>query len=134
MTRRSLTHQQWVAEAMSRYGSNPRDWKFVCPSCGYVASVKEWLEAGAEEEIATSCVGRALLSRKQIGDTTGGPCNYAGYGLLRLNPVEVIHPDGAVTQAFEFAPDEKKPGCRDPGSIEVRGDQSEATHIPTNKT
>jgi len=78
-------------------------WKFVCPSCGYVASVKDWKDAGASDrEAAFSCVGRAMNSDKQIFDKTGGPCNYAGGGLFGLNPVTVDF-DGKAIKVFAFA-------------------------------
>lgn len=106
-----MTHADWKAEAVRRFGSDPLNWKFVCPSCGYIASVKDWKDVGAAEgEIAFSCVGRHSRSAKQFGDRTGGPCNYAGGGLLRINPVEVEIPgalgtEGRVIQVFDFAPE-----------------------------
>jgi hypothetical protein len=101
-----MTYEEWKDEAVRRFGPDPLDWKFVCPSCGYVASVKEWKDSGASEgEIAVSCVGRALGSRKKVGTKTGGPCNYAGYGLLRLNPVRIELDDHTV-EAFAFAESE----------------------------
>lgn len=91
---------EWHDEAKRLFGNNPSDWKFICPSCGHVASVKDWKDAGAEDAaIAVSCVGRYLPQKKEAFEKKGGPCNYAGYGLIRLNPVNV-----AGTEAFDFAP------------------------------
>ena len=71
-----MTHEEWTAEAERRFGKNAHDWKFVCPSCGHVASVRDWKEAGATEgEVAFSCVGRrtgAADDRTFRGK--GGPC------------------------------------------------------------
>jgi len=98
-----VTHEEWCEEATRKFGKDPMGWKFVCPSCGYVASVKDWKDAGASEgDVAVSCVGRALSSKKELGDKTGGPCNYAGYGLFRLNPVSVQFRDETV-KVFDFA-------------------------------
>lgn len=101
----AMTHAEWIAEGSRLFGFDPLKWRFVCPSCGYVATVQEWKDAGAGEgEVAFSCVGRhtnaddaATFQRK------GGPCQYAGGGLFKLNPVEVTMPDGRVIQSFAFA-------------------------------
>ena len=85
------------------------DWKFVCPSCRHVASVKDWKDAGAPEgAIAFSCIGRYTGAG---GDKTfrgaGGPCDYAGGGLFGLNPVEVSL-NGEVLWLFAFADQDHK--------------------------
>ena len=104
-----LTHAEWVAEAKSRFGENPLGWKFVCPSCGHVASVEEWRAAGASEgAVAFSCIGRQASERGIAASAAfrhnGGPCNYTGGGLLRLNPVLVDFMDGTEPRpTFEFA-------------------------------
>jgi len=100
-----MTHAKWVAEGRRLFGPNPDQWRFVCPSCGHVASVRDWKDVGADEgEVAFSCVGRHM----DAGDAAafkknGGPCNYAGGGLFKLNPVEVVMPDGRTIQSFSFA-------------------------------
>lgn len=99
-----MTHSEWLAEGTRRFGEDKMQWRFVCPSCGYVARVQDWRSAGATEgQVAYSCIGRALGSAKELGDTTGGPCNYAGGGLFRLNPVRVTFPGGEVMDVFAFA-------------------------------
>jgi len=100
---RRLTHEAWTQEARLRFGKDPREWKFVCPSCGHVASAREWKAAGASEgEVAFSCIGRLLPEAKTLGEKPG-PCNYAGGGLFKLNPVRVTMPDGRELEVFEFA-------------------------------
>jgi hypothetical protein len=96
-----MTLADWRAEAMRRFGPDPMLWRFVCPSCGHVTSVKDWRDAGATEcEIAFSCVGRHL---KKSGDIFGAaPCNYAGGGLFKLNPQPIIYEDGTTANAFAF--------------------------------
>lgn len=99
-----MTREEWLAEGKRRFGPDPMKWAFKCPSCGHVATVQQYKDAGATEGmIAFSCIGRALGSEKELGDDTGGPCNYAGGGLFRLNPVRVTLDDGTVQEAFEFA-------------------------------
>lgn len=100
---RELTYDEWMNEAKSHFES-PQDIAFTCPSCGYVQSVKECREAGhPESAIGFSCIGRTLGTDKEFGDKTGGPCNYAGGGLIRLNPVKITDKD---TSLFEFALEE----------------------------
>jgi len=98
-----MKHSEWRAEGESRFGDDIKSWKFVCPSCGYVASVQDWIDAEAERSIAFSCVGRNTGSKKEMGDKTGGPCNYAGGGLFQINPVKVEFEDGTIASYFAFA-------------------------------
>lgn len=100
-----MTHDEWTAEAVRRFGDDYMRWRFVCPSCGHVASVQDWKDAGAPESaVAFSCVGRwAGGDPEKTFMKQGGPCNYAGGGLIRLNPVVVESEGGKVTRVFAFA-------------------------------
>ena len=101
-TCRKLTHEEWVKEAEAKFGKDPLGWRFVCPSCGHVASVADWKTAGATEgEVAFSCVGRHIEAAHDAFHGPG-PCNYAGGGLIRLNPVTVAF-EGKEHDVFEFA-------------------------------
>jgi hypothetical protein len=86
-----MTGEEWEEKGKQLFGADKMEWKFICPGCGYVASVREWKEAGAESgEIAFSCIGRRLEKKRDfLGGTGSGPCNYAGGGLFAINPVEV---------------------------------------------
>lgn len=102
---KTFTHEEWKAEAVRRFGEDPMKWRFVCPSCGYVASVEDWKNAGAQEgAVAFSCVGRYMGSKKEIFDKTAGPCNYAGGGFFKLNPV-TVRIGIEVRHVFDFAPE-----------------------------
>lgn len=119
--RRRLTHAEWIAEAERRFGPDAMKWRFVCPSCGHVASVKDWKDAGATEGmVAFSCVGRLLPKAAEFGQRGKGPCNYAGGGLFRLNPVTVTK-DGKDHDVFEFA---------EPSSAAAPGDTSSPSATP----
>lgn len=99
-----FTLEAWQAEAVRRFGKTSDDWKFVCPSCGHVISVGDYKRAGAPEEaMAYSCIGRYLEKRSEAFKMGQGPCNYAGGGLFRINPVTVISPDGKEHYVFDFA-------------------------------
>ena len=99
-----MIHSEWLAEAIKRFGPDRHKWKFKCPSCGHIASAQDWKDAGASEgEIAFSCIGRhTMAGNKNTFAGKGGPCNYAGGGLLRLNPVPVQF-DGRTIDVFDFA-------------------------------
>lgn len=107
-----MTEAEWRAEGTRRFGDNVDAWMFVCPVCGHVASVRDWAEAGNRQAAGFSCVGRFIdgpvrealaVRRNAKSDTVEQPCNYAGGGLFRLNPVRVVSPDGHETQMFAFA-------------------------------
>jgi hypothetical protein len=91
--------EKWRDEAVRRFGADPLGWRFVCPVCHSEMSVDDYRKAGAPEDaIAYSCVGRYQTSPREAFDGSGpGPCNYAGGGLFRLNPVVV---DGHRLFAF----------------------------------
>jgi hypothetical protein len=101
MEKRTMTHAEWTAEARRRFGDNSNKWRFVCPVCKHEASVEDWRNADAPDPaIAFSCIGRWLGKSRDAFQSTGkGPCNYAGGGLFKLNPVVV---DGFPV--FDFAP------------------------------
>ena len=106
------TLDEWRAKATELFGKDPLKWKFVCPICGHIASVQDWKDAGASDRSAAfSCVGRwtganPKISKGSVGPNVlkgKGPCDYAGGGLFRLNPVSVVDPDGHETNVFAFA-------------------------------
>lgn len=102
-TSERLTYEEWIAEGKRRFGETTDDWRFVCPSCGHVASVKDWKAAGAPAgTIAFSCVGRWSDSPRDAFGKGPGPCNYTGGGLFRLNPVTVVL-DTGKHEVFAFA-------------------------------
>lgn len=100
---RTLTEAEWRAEGRALFGADTSAWRFVCPACGHVASVRDWQTAGAPDgAIAFSCVGRYTGARRDIFDKGPGPCNYAGGGLFLLNPIVVVHSRGE-SRYFDFA-------------------------------
>jgi hypothetical protein len=104
MKQQAIAHHDWITEARRRFGNDSNAWKFACPLCGHVASVADWKAAGASEgEIAFSCIGRSLANPRSAFGEGPGPCNYAGGGLFRLNPVPVRMPSGEVFDCFAFA-------------------------------
>jgi predicted RNA-binding Zn-ribbon protein involved in translation (DUF1610 family) len=101
------THAEWTAEANRRFGTDPHEWKFVCPSCGNVATAEDFRtfkDAGATGESVTSqCIGRFTGAKGAFDPTKFKPCNYAGFGLLRLSPVRIVMDSGKEIHCFGFA-------------------------------
>ena len=101
-----MTYKEWVEKGKALFGDNKKDWKFVCPVCGHVASAQDYLDKGAPEgAIGYSCIGRWTEKPKdmlEIKPGEEGPCNYAGGGLFCFNPLTIITPDGTAHTAFCF--------------------------------
>lgn len=96
-----MTKNEWLLQGQTLFGKNIMQWKFKCPCCGHIASVEDYQKAGAPERaVGFSCIGRWLEVRKEAFDHKDKrkiPCNYAGGGLIQINPVEI---DGQ--RFFEF--------------------------------
>ena len=107
MTQTTMTEQDWREQGAALFGADLMQWRFVCPVCGFIASVQDYRDAGAPEgAVAFSCIGRWREgSRDAFNGKGAGPCNYTGGGLLRLNPVDV---DGRKVFAFAGKSDAKK--------------------------
>lgn len=99
-----MTVEEWRAEGKRRFGVDEMQWRWKCPSCGHVASTQDYKDAGAASGVVGySCIGRYLPECKEaFGGPGSGPCNYAGGGLIGINPVEVVA-DGHTHRMFEFA-------------------------------
>lgn len=104
-----IKHEDWTAEAKRRFGDDPMGWRFKCPNCGHVASVKDWKDAGAPEgSVAFSCVGRWTGGEGTIFQNPAvQPCNYTNGGLFNIAPVGVLWEDTSgkeiVRYVFDFA-------------------------------
>lgn len=118
------TRAEWLAEGKRRFGEDFHAWRFQCPVCKNVAAVadyRKYSDQGATMNSATcECIGRYEEDARRpvyrpFGQNEPGtpqqPCDYAGYGLLRLSPVRVVDSDGHETHCFAFAEvEEKAPG------------------------
>ena len=104
---KTYTEKEWKERAVALFGQDHMKWRFVCPSCGHIATVQDWKNAGASEgEVGFSCVGRHLgAGDESTFKNSGGPCNYAGGGLFRINPVLVKTSNGDEVSMFDFAED-----------------------------
>ena len=92
-----MTQEEWGAEMRARFGEDPMDWAFICPVCGHVQKVSDFRDAKAPHDaVGFSCIGRWTKGSKDAwseGDNAKG-CNYAGGGLIQVNPLLVVSSDG----------------------------------------
>jgi hypothetical protein len=104
--------KEWLAEGERLFGKDIIKWK--CPVCGHIATPEDFRpfeDAGANPNSATcECIGRYLPKEQRGGFSADhanpkvkSPCDYAGYGLFRLSPVEVVREDGSTIHSFDFA-------------------------------
>jgi hypothetical protein len=118
---RTLTQAELLSEAEYRFGPDPMNWAFQCPSCGDVASGSDFREAlkahplkrdgdplTASQLLGQECIGRLL------GALRGGPnrdrgrsraergCDWVAYGLIR-GPWTIDLPNGRTMAAFPLA-------------------------------
>lgn len=95
---KTVTHDEWIAEGEKLFGVDKLNWRFVCPSCGHVASVQDYMEALAPEFfVGFSCIGNYLPnSRKAYDNGDRTLCDYSGAS--DRNPVTVKK---AVKNHFE---------------------------------
>jgi len=104
----TMTKEEWRAKGKELFGEEHLEWKFVCPGCGHIQAVKDFMpykERGANFDSATKeCIGRYSGGKSWMHDILekNGPCDYAGYGLLRISPITVIDGEKEI-HCFAFA-------------------------------
>lgn len=108
---RRISLEDWQKEGRKLFG-DPKQWTWVCPSCGHRQSFQDFLDLGMEPEmvqklVSFSCIGRWRPSCVELGERDQGHgCNYAGGGLFLLSPVRVVidEDNNEVRPTFEWAP------------------------------
>lgn len=108
---KKYTLEEWREKGKELFGEKVREWKFKCPACGKVTSVKEFVEAGLSEEKACNAAYQECIGRYTgAGGPKEGqqPCNWAAYGLFGTlwKGVMITAGDGKEIEAFDFAEDE----------------------------
>lgn len=99
-----ITLNDYLQMGKVLFGDDMKKWRFVCPGCGHVASVQDYMDAGAPEgAVGFSCIGRYLENcRPWLGKDGPGPCDYTTGGLLNISPVQIEH-EGKIHYRFAFA-------------------------------
>ncbi len=106
----TMTKAEWMAKGKELFGEDYMEWRFVCPGCGHIQAIKDfkpYKEQGADPNSATcECIGRYSGGKSWMTGKPkkpNGPCDYAGYGLLRISPITVVEEDGKEIHSFAFA-------------------------------
>lgn len=96
-----IKYKDWMAELKEKFGENPDNWKFKCPSCGHVQSVADFKAIGKDPNYAFSnCIGRFTGNNDHTGKYG---CNYTVNGFISLNKTTVINEDYLPVKVFEMA-------------------------------
>lgn len=113
---RKLTQAELVTEATNRFGTNPLNWAFTCPSCHDTANGQDFSKALADNPrkhrtgadviasdiVGQECIGRTLGALDKRQPHTGRGCDWAAYGLFP-GPWEIALPNGRSMHAFPLA-------------------------------
>lgn len=111
-----MSVEEWRAEAVRRFGSDPRQWRFQCPICKGTQSIADF-EALANrpkhpgDVVFVSCIGRWLTPeappafgrKKDPKPTPETHCNYTLGGLFCAASAIVRGKDGHPSPVFDFA-------------------------------
>lgn len=104
--------EEWQAEGKRRFGEDVKKWRFVCPMCGHVAAVQDFIDKGVKDPANAAyeeCIGRYTGAGAPSKENKGKGCNWAAYGLFGIpNGGAIVitgEKDGEETGAhiFEFA-------------------------------
>lgn len=99
-----LTQAELQTLARHRFGDDPLDYAFACPSCGDVATLREFRDAGDGSRAGQECIGRLTGALTRSGATNTRGCDWAAYGLFR-GPwlITLTREDGTTVEAPGFA-------------------------------
>ncbi len=114
--KREWTQAELLAEAKRRFGDDPLDFAFICPTCGDVATIREFAEircagrhrdgsecAGHGDASGQECIGRRLGALKGSAKAwKGRGCDWCAYGLF-AGPWSIVMPDGRKASSFRLA-------------------------------
>lgn len=107
---KKYTYSEWMEEGKKRFGKNFENWKFICPACGHIQSVKDFLDLELDPNDAfRDCIGRHNGNMKPAGENNQFGCNWCAYGLFGTlcKGVTVITENNDEIEIFDFAPTEK---------------------------
>ena len=102
-----MEYHEWLNEGKNRFGEDFLDWKFQCPMCGHISSIREFKEAGADNLVCAyqECIGRYMgKGSPKEGDSSG--CNWTAYGSFEITNgkgIIVIGKDGLGIKIYDFA-------------------------------
>ena len=109
---RSYTREEWLAEGTRRFGADPKRWRFKCPGCGNVQTMRDFEALGVDlnrQDVYFNCIGRSMPAdkvRRALGQNKRGapkqPCDYSAGGLITFG-CDVVMNGGKPHYVFPFA-------------------------------
>lgn len=99
---------EWQEEGKRLFGDDILNWKFKCPMCGHVATVREFKDIGVEklESAYQECIGR-YKGQGAPSKANGKGCNWVSYGLFGIPSGGVlVEVDNSISHIFDFAREE----------------------------
>ena len=96
----SMLYEDWLEKGKNLFGKDFKKWRFKCPACGTVQTIKDFIDVGVEHEKIQAYIGFFCIGR--FTDKKG--CDWTLGGLLRIHRVEVVRENITVpVPVFEFA-------------------------------
>ena len=104
---KELTLVEWRKQGKYLYGPDVTNWKFRCPSCGNIQTIREFHDLpGAKPSDAafTTCIGRytGLQNGKMKASiySSTKPCLYTLHGLINLAEIAIVDEKGKKVVCF----------------------------------
>jgi len=88
---KTYEYNEWKARAVELFGDDPAKWRFVCPACGHVQCIQDFLDLGLDVETAYGEVYFSCIGRRTGKDGPG--CDWTLGGLMSIHKVEVNLPE-----------------------------------------
>lgn len=108
---KKYTYVEWMTEGKKRFGDDFNDWKFICPACGHIQSVRDFIYLELDPNDAfKECIGRYNGNMKPATESSKDGCDWCSYGFFGTcgKGVIVLLENGEQTEIFDFAPIEKE--------------------------
>ena len=106
-----MERDDWRALGIKLFGKDVKLWRFVCPSCGHVQTIQDFLDAkieAPETKVFFSCIGRWINTEKVDMCSGKSPCNYTAGGLFNLCERDVKDENDKPVHVFLFDGEQKK--------------------------
>jgi hypothetical protein len=103
---KTISLDDFKAEAEKRFGPDTTQWQFVCPSCGTAQTAADFVAAGISKEDVNKYIGFSCIGRQ---DNEKG-CDWSLGGLFQIHTLEIITPDGQHHKHFELAEVQQEAG------------------------
>ena len=115
-----ISLEDWMHQANKLFGWDANRWQFICPSCGHVQTLRDFLDLGmhrrqAEQLVGYSCIGSW---QKHLGYSgcervvefmkpdQGLGCTYHGGKEPNISPITLVIEEGRSERpTFGFAPE-----------------------------